>query len=79
MTKKWPDEKRIDIIGQNGNEGTHYLDVKRKMMEEHEDTVTISRKEYNRLKEREDWLQCLETAGVDNWSGIDEAYDLREE
>lgn len=25
------------------------------------------------------WLECLESAGVDNWSGIDYAHELRDE
>lgn len=25
------------------------------------------------------WLGCLEAAGVDNWGGIDYAYNLRED
>lgn len=24
LTDDWPDEERIDIIGQNGNDGDHY-------------------------------------------------------
>lgn len=44
-----------------------------------EETVTITKSEYGRLKERDDWLSCLEAAGVDNWQGIDCAIDLREE
>jgi hypothetical protein len=44
-----------------------------------EETVTISKKEYESLKEDARWLQCLENAGVDNWQGIDYAYDLKRE
>lgn len=29
--------------------------------------------EVARLTKREDWLECLEAAGVDNWEGYDEA------
>lgn len=25
--EKWPDEQRIDAIGQNGNDGLHYLET----------------------------------------------------
>lgn len=32
-----------------------------------------------RLDERVDWLECLEAAGVDNWSGIEEAQRIRDE
>jgi len=44
-----------------------------------EETVTISKKEYESLKEDARWLQCLENAGVDNWPGIEFAYDLKRE
>lgn len=27
MAKRWPDTKRIDAIGQNGNTGEHYVKV----------------------------------------------------
>ena len=43
------------------------------------DTVTISRAEYERLQERDDWLSWLEAAGVDNWDGMDEAVSMRQE
>lgn len=35
--------------------------------------VTIPRAEYERLLKSAEWLECLESAGVDNWSGFDEA------
>ena len=41
--------------------------------------VTIPKKEYEELLEAQDWLSCLESAGVDNWSGIDYAYELKNE
>lgn len=44
-----------------------------------EETITISLKEYNSLCERNDWLNCLEAAGVDNWCGWDEAINIRDE
>ncbi len=31
------------------------------------------------LEESSQWLADLEAAGVDNWGGIDYAYDLRDE
>ena len=43
------------------------------------ETVTISRAEYERLQERDDWLGWLEAAGVDNWDGMDEAIAMRQE
>jgi hypothetical protein len=44
-----------------------------------EQTVTISLREYNELLEASRWLQCLEDAGVDGWSGIDYAQSLSED
>ena len=35
--------------------------------------VTIPKAEYERLLKSVEWLECLEAAGVDNWSGLDEA------
>lgn len=35
--------------------------------------------EYKRLLERDRELGLLEAAGVDNWSGIDYAYELMQE
>lgn len=40
------------------------------------ESVVISIQEYESLKHSADWLQCLEDAGVDNWSGIDYAYEM---
>jgi hypothetical protein len=36
-------------------------------------TVTITRKEYDRLLRADDKLGALEAAGVDNWSGYADA------
>lgn len=43
------------------------------------ETITISKNEYDRLVKRDDWLECLEAAGVDNWQGIEYAIALRRE
>ncbi|MEX3935066.1 hypothetical protein AB4Y32_25290 [Paraburkholderia phymatum] len=43
------------------------------------DTVTISREEYEELKAAQSWLDALESAGVDNWEGIDFARELYNE
>ena len=53
------------------------LHIKQSFM--NEETVTISKKEYESLKEDSRWLQCIENAGVDNWPGIEFAYDLKRE
>jgi hypothetical protein len=42
-------------------------------------TITIPVKEYENMVERLNWLDCLEAAGVDNWQGIDEAINIRDE
>ena len=39
-------------------------------------SVTIPFEDYPAMQERLDWLQCLEDAGVDNWSGIDYAREM---
>ena len=52
------------------SEGCNYEDVK--------ELVLHITDELDRLNAREDWLTCLESAGVDNWSGIDFAYELRD-
>ena len=41
-----------------------------------ENMITITREEYERLNKREEWLECLESAGVDNWCGWDYAMDI---
>lgn len=43
------------------------------------ETVTITKEEYESLKEDQLWLQCLENAGVDNWEGYDYARELMDE
>ncbi|WP_284576683.1 hypothetical protein [Streptomyces sp. 2P-4] len=32
-----------------------------------------------RLEERDAWLSCLESAGLDNWHGVDVARELRDQ
>lgn len=49
------------------------------MTQQNEQTVTISQAEYDDLIEQSRWLQCLESAGVDNWNGYDYARELLEE
>lgn len=39
-------------------------------------SVTIPFDDYLAIQERLDWLDCLESAGVDNWSGIDYAREM---
>lgn len=44
-----------------------------------EETITISKKQYDHLIERVSWLDCLEAAGVDNWCGFEHAQTMRDE
>lgn len=38
--------------------------------------VTISKERYDELLEAEEFLNCLEVAGVDNWEGYEYAQEL---
>lgn len=40
------------------------------------DTVTISKEEYEDLLDKQMFLNALQNAGVDNWSGYGYAYEL---
>jgi hypothetical protein len=44
-----------------------------------EETVTITKKEYEELKEDANLYRALQAAGVDNWEGWDFAMELFEE
>lgn len=44
-----------------------------------EETITISKKEYNKLLETAKFMRALERAGVDNWEGYGIAQDYLEE
>ena len=44
-----------------------------------EETITISREEYEQLSACRDKLYALETAGVDNWEGYSYAMEILEE
>lgn len=48
-------------------------------MSKEPEQVTISREEYDSLIQSSRWLECLESAGVDNWSGFDYARELLDE
>ena len=45
-------------------------------MESSNETVTISKEEYESLLEDQHMLQCLQAAGVDNWDGYDLAIEM---
>lgn len=44
-----------------------------------EETITISKEEYDSLVEDQQMLQCLQAAGVDNWAGYDLAIEMMDE
>ena len=44
-----------------------------------QETVTISKEEYENLQDSQKWLTALEVSGVDNWDGIDYAYEIYNE
>jgi hypothetical protein len=44
-----------------------------------EEMVTITKAQHDHLLKKDDWLSCLEQAGVDNWSGWDYAQEIKEE
>jgi hypothetical protein len=44
-----------------------------------EETITITRKEYESLKEDAKFLLALQSAGVDNWQGYDYALEILKE
>ena len=41
--------------------------------------LAIMRADLATAKDRLNWLDCLEAAGVDNWEGIDYAHELYKE
>lgn len=43
------------------------------------ETVTISKREYDSLLNDSMWVSALEQAGVDNWCGYDEAREIYSE
>ena len=44
-----------------------------------EKTITISQDEYDQLRRDSEFLECLYSAGVDNWDGYEYAQDMMEE
>jgi hypothetical protein len=41
--------------------------------------VTLTSAQYNRLIRDQNWLNCLEAAGVDNWDGYSVAFEIARE
>lgn len=46
---------------------------------EKQETVTITKAEYERLLKDSDFLGCLEACGVDNWCGYSDAWEMFDE
>ena len=44
-----------------------------------EEMVTIPKKKSDQLVKDSEWLSYLNAAGVDNWEGIDQAFDMMKE
>lgn len=44
-----------------------------------EETITISKKEYEKHLKNEMWLECLQRSGLDNWEWIDVAQQMMED
>jgi hypothetical protein len=44
-----------------------------------EETITITKAEYDAMQERLAFLDCLECCGVDNWQGYGDAWEMMEE
>lgn len=44
-----------------------------------EETVTITKSEYEQLIRRECLISALEAVGVDNWCGWDERHEIEDE
>lgn len=44
-----------------------------------EETITISKKEYEELLKDSQFLDCLQGAGVDNWEGYEYAQEMMKE
>lgn len=40
-----------------------------------EEMITITREEYDSLLDSQNILDCLQSAGVDNWDGYEEALE----
>ena len=41
-----------------------------------EEMITITKKEYDDMKQQIRWLEALESAGVDNWEGMAQASEI---
>lgn len=72
--KPQPLKVSIDI-----NEYEKLLDIKNKyslIIQEPTENVLMSRERFEELVDAELWLECLEEAGVEFWSGIEHAITI---
>ena len=44
-----------------------------------QEMITITKVEYDELVKDAQWLSCLNMAGVDNWQGIDCAWEIKDD
>lgn len=44
-----------------------------------EETITITKEEYDELSQNYNFMQCLERAGVDNWDGYELYSEMEKE
>lgn len=65
-------------VGQQPMQARAGVEVSRPL-DSMEEMVSLPRSEYDAMLKRLHWLDCLEQAGVDNWSGIDEAIAIRKQ
>ena len=66
MRNDWMKNRPLPFIEMN-------LEFLNKMEEE---TITISKKEYDQLIKDSDFLACLMQTGVDNWDGFEDAQTM---
>lgn len=48
-------------------------------MDEEQQLIMITKKEYDYLIKCDNFLSCLEACGVDNWSGYSDAIEMANE
>lgn len=87
-TKKDDDINKVEVLPEKHAEAEHVVEqligMAKTYIQEKPikggntsiEMVMIPKAEYEKLLKRDEWLDCLEQAGVDNWSGIDYAHEL---
>ncbi len=69
---------KMDGLNDSYERENKAIDACIKMIEE-PDLVIITESECIRLENSEDFLNCLQAAGVDNWDGYEYAQEMMEE